>query len=145
LPDAPFRMRPSANDALRGETKTLVSRCASLTVFHRLNENPFDADNTSRSADVRARGSAVRAGPFSPGLPASGPETPPPHATSVTSASGAPTRLIHEFDDDIPPPQALVLDDNLPAKPMAAELRHRWLDATVDRFTFAASAAISPI
>src|SRR5262245_20572175 len=104
-------MRPSANDALSGETKTLESCCAWLIVFHRLNENLFDADRTSRSADVRARGSAVRAGSFAPGSLESGVMTPPPHAASVASASGAPTRFIHEFDNDIPLPRTLVRYD----------------------------------
>src|SRR5215470_9324224 len=100
-------MRPSANEALSGETKTLESRCVWLIVFHRLKENLFDADRTSRSAGVRSRGSAVRAGPFAPSL-ASGFETLPPQEASVASASGATTRFIHEFDDDIPPPRTLV-------------------------------------
>src|SRR5262249_26591785 len=101
--------------------------------------NLFEADRTSRSADVRARGSAVRAGSWSPGPLASGFETPPPHAASAASASGAQTRFIHEFDDDIPPPRTLVSTRHLTPQPAAAVVRHLWnallLDATIDWFS----------
>jgi hypothetical protein len=51
---------PSANDALSGEMKTLVSGCAALTFAHSANEKAVDASRTDVSEMVRARGSWVR-------------------------------------------------------------------------------------
>src|SRR5258705_2637771 len=60
VPAAPFIVMPSANDALRGEMKTLASARSGATVRKSENENSFAAPTTFVSFALSARGRASR-------------------------------------------------------------------------------------
>src|SRR6185436_7787409 len=82
----------SANDALNGETKTFESRWAALIVFHNPNENAFDADRTSRSAEDSSLGSELRALAGSDVASSAGPVL-PLHAAMTRGVSSQSRRI----------------------------------------------------
>src|SRR5262249_12078931 len=90
-PAAPFIVIPNANDALSGDTKTFVSRCAALMVFHSRNEYAFAAPTMFSSDDVSGRGSDVSTlgcGPAGAGSLAL-----LPHPLAAMMASAVPAKI----------------------------------------------------
>jgi hypothetical protein len=91
---APFIVMPSANDALRGETKTFESCDAFANCPQSAKENPFVASTIPRSVGVSARGSAVSAGEGVDVRAASG-DVLPAQAAALRSATAKRLRLLN--------------------------------------------------